>query len=356
MPFRPLPLSLPFVALLGATASPALSEPRLAEVDALAEAFVGDTTPGLGVLVLSQGKVLHIAGYGFADIESETPVTTDSIFDLASVSKQMTALAARMQIEEGLYDEDTAVADLLPDLAAIDSPRPLTVGDLIHHLSGLTDYLSWEDYSADTTNDAVVAWLGDQPLDHDPGTRFDYSNSGYLALGSVVAAADEAASLHAVLKARVWDVADMPDTAIPGPIDAERRVTGYVGTDGAFEESHDPNIVEGDGNVFTTLTDLAAYEAAFWDDSLLSDQKALYVNGAFDDGTPVADENGEGYGYGWSLSEGEQDYATHTGSWYGTSTLYTRNLSDGVSVILLANGEEADLWGLQAEIEAAVAE
>ncbi len=351
---RRLSLALAPVALcLGL---PAQAEPILPAIDAIAEAFVGDTTPGLGVVVLKQGKVLHIAGYGFADIDEETPVTPDSIFDLASVSKQMTALAARMQIEEGLYEEGTPVADLLPAFAAIDSPRPITVGDLIHHLSGLTDYLSWDDYGADTTNNDVVAWLAEQPLDHDPGTRFDYSNSGYLTLGSVVAAADEAGSLHDVLQSRVWDVAGMEDTAVPAPIDPDRRVTGYDGTGGDFSESMDPNIVEGDGNVFSTLNDLAAYEAALWDGSLLDDPAPLYVNGTYDNGQPIADDSDEGYGYGWSVTKGEEDYATHTGSWMGTSTLYARNLTTGVTVILLANGEAADLWEVQAEIEAAVAD
>lgn len=339
------------VPLLAALALPAVADPQLDGVDDIVAAAVGDDTPGLGVLVLRQGKVLHIAGYGLADLDSEMPVTPDSIFDLASVSKQMTALAARMQIEEGLYAEDTPVSDLLPAFAEIDSPRPITVGDLIHHLSGLTDYLSWDDYATDTTNDEVVDWLATQPLDHDPGTQFDYSNSGYLTLGSVVAAAEEVDALHEVLQARVWDVAGMADTALPGPIDPDRRVSGYAGTGGAFTDSFDPNIVEGDGNVFTTLRDLARYEAAFWDGTLLDDPAPLYANGALDDGSPIADENGEGYAYGWSVSEG---YATHSGSWMGTATLYVRNLQTGVTVILLANGEDASLWPLATEIEALV--
>ena len=331
------------------------ADPSLPAIDALAEAFIGDTTPGLGVLVTRQGQPLHIAGYGLADLEAETPVTPDSIFDLASVSKQMTALAARMQIDEGLYDPDTPIADLLPELADIDSPRPLSVGDLVHHLSGLTDYLSWEDYSPDTDNPDVLAWLADQDLDHDPGQHFDYSNSGYLALGSLVAAADEADDLSAVLQSRIWDEAGMADTALPDPIDDDRRVSGYVGTGGDFEPSFDPNIVQGDGNVFSTLRDLARYEQGFWDGTYLSDTTALFTNGRFDDGTPVEDDSGEGYGYGWSLStDGDSDYAAHTGSWMGTSTLYQRNLTSGVTVILLANGESADLWDLAADIEASL--
>ena len=100
---------------------------------------------------------------------------------------------------------------------------------------------------------------------------------------------------------------------------------------------------------------LAAYEASFWHGKLVDDPSPLYVNGAYDNGSAIADDSDEGYGYGWTVTKGEQDYATHTGSWMGTSTLYARNLTTGVTVILLANGEAADLWEVQGDIEAAVA-
>jgi CubicO group peptidase (beta-lactamase class C family) len=174
-------------------------------------------------------------------------------------------------------------------------------------------------------------------------------------LGSLVAAADGADDLAAVLQSRLWDASGMADTALPDPIDPDRRVSGYAGTGGDFEPSLDPNIVQGDGNVFSTLRDLARYEQGFWDATYLSDTTALFTNGRFDDGTPVEDDSGEGYGYGWSLSnDGDSDYAAHTGSWMGTSTLYQRNLTSGVTVILLANGEDADLWELAADIEASL--
>lgn len=84
-------------------ASPAVSAPRKPAIDALATEFLGESTPGLGILVTRMGRVEHLAGYGFADITNARAVTARSIFDLASVSKQMTALAARMQMDAGIY-------------------------------------------------------------------------------------------------------------------------------------------------------------------------------------------------------------------------------------------------------------
>jgi CubicO group peptidase (beta-lactamase class C family) len=157
---------------------PALAQPFSDKIEQIVMDFLGDTTPGLGVLVIQNGAVVHSAGYGLADIARNTPVTAQSLFDLASVSKQMTALAARMQIEDGLYDEGTPITQFLPILSDLGNPRPITVGDLIHHLSGLPDYLEWQDYTPQTSPAKVLEWLGEQELDHAPGRRFDYSNTG----------------------------------------------------------------------------------------------------------------------------------------------------------------------------------
>lgn len=326
--------------------------PVLPDVDSEVEQVIGGDTPGLAVLVTRNGKVIHMAGYGLADIESETPVTPLSIFDLASVSKEMTALMAAMQIEEENYTPDTPVADILPDLGDGETDQPLTVGDLVHHVGGLPDYLNGSlDYDETTTNNDVIAWLADEPREAEPGEVFSYSNSGYVTLGSVVATTDEADSLADVLEARLWAPLAMEMTSLIEPVDPDMAVTGYIGTDGNFELSHEPTVMEGDGNVFTNLQDLAKYEAALSQGSLLDDMSRLFSNGSMADGSPIDDE-GQGYGYGWFLEQIDgNDYAMHSGSWMGTSTYFQRNLTTGVSVILLANGESIDLDALALNIE-----
>ncbi len=333
---------------------PALAEPQIAAVDAAVDPVIGVDTPGLAVLVTRGGEVIHMAGYGYADIDSETPVTPQSIFDLASLSKEMTALMAAMQIDEGLYTPDTAAADLLPALGDGGTARPLTVNDLLHHIGGLPDYLNDTlDVDEDTTNDDVVAWLADAPRAAEPGVEFEYSNSGYVTLGSIVVAADDADGLGDVLQRRLWGPLGMDETALVTPAVPDLLVTGYDGTGGNFDTAHEATVIEGDGNVFTNLTDLAKYEAALDAGDLLDDMSVLVTNGALDDGSPI-DDDGQGYGYGWFLETVDgDDYAMHSGSWMGTSTYYQRNLTTGVSVILLANGEDIDLDALAMEVETA---
>ncbi len=317
--------------------------------------YVDQDTPGIGVLVMRDGVIVHMKGYGLADLETNARITDKTIFDLASVSKQMTALAAALQMQDGLYDESSQVADVLPAFATdVDAKRPLTVGDLIHHLSGLPDYLDWDEYGAETTNAEVVDWLAEQERDAVPGTEFSYSNSGYLVLGSVVAASAGVESLAEVLETRIWGPLGMTATTLVTPADDGLLVVGYAGTDGDFENSVAPTVTEGDGNVYSSLANLALYEAALVAGDLVGKDwaKRIIENGFLDDGSPI-DEDGFGYGFGWEVGQIDgQDYALHSGSWMGTSTWYQRNLTTGVTVILLANGEDMGNDALALEIEA----
>ncbi|MBB4065914.1 serine hydrolase domain-containing protein [Gellertiella hungarica] len=354
---------LALVATMLAAGAAMAEDPEIGAVDEAVEPYLGKDTPGLGVLVMRDGEIIHLKGYGYADIAAETPVTRDSLFDLASVSKQMTAQAAMLQIEDGLYTPETEIATILP--AFEDQPgeeRALTVSDIVHHVSGLADYLDGNEelnYGAETTNAQVIEWLARQPLLRPPGTKFDYSNSGYLTLGSLVAAADGKKSLDDVLEERIFKPLGMTSSGLvtSSRIDENRQVTGYSGTGGKFDESYSPTVTEGDGNVITSLADLAKYEKALATNALLSEEATdkLFENGTYDDGSAI-EEDGEGYGYGWSIATGKQNYATHSGSWMGTSTYYQRNLTSGVTVILLANGEDISLGDLAAEVEQAAGE
>jgi len=352
---------LPALAAIVLLAGPAASGPSLPEVDALVESKAGQEAPGFAVLVMRNGEVVHMKGYGVSDLASGRPVDELTVFDLASVSKQMTALAAAIAIADEAFSEDAVLADVLPVFAGGPAAQ-VTAGDLIRHTAGLADYLAGNEdlsYDGSTTNEQIAAWLATQPLTFTPGTRYEYSNSAYVILGSAVAAASGAADLHAFLKERIWEPLGMNRTGLvnvaPG-VDPASIAKGYKGTDANFEPSEWDTSTQGDGSVKTTLADLALYEAALATNALVdSDQAGLFQNGVFADGRPLDDGEGSGYGYGWSLFERNgASYATHGGSWMGTATYYQRNLTSGVTVIVLANGEDADASGLAGEIEAAL--
>jgi CubicO group peptidase (beta-lactamase class C family) len=358
-------LTFASLVLIGLSATSACAQ-NLPQVDEIAGHYVGDTTPGLAVLVTKDGKIVHIKGYGLAEIDSQTLVTENTAFDLASVSKQMTAMAAMMLIEDGVLSLDMPVADILPAFEGQDARyRPITIGDLVHHVSGLPDYLDDAeglDYGQNTSSNEVVSWLARQELTRAPGMKYDYSNSGYVVLGSVIAAAAGTRDLAEFLEKRIWQKLGMNSTRYVTLDDdgsaPSKVVMGYSGSGGEFARSWEPNVVEGDGNVLTTLTDLAKYENALATNVLLdkSATARLFEAGLSDKGKPVTDgKNGPSYGFGWELETAEgDDYASHTGSWMGTSAYYQRNLTSGVSVIVLSNDEDLSAAEVGTEIEAAL--
>jgi hypothetical protein len=115
--------------------------------------------------------------------------------------------------------------------------------------------------------------------------------------------------------------------------------------------------MQGDGSVLTNLRDLARYERSLVKHRLLDARHTamLFRNGNFDNGNPIDDGEGSGYGFGWSVSTWNGSrYAAHSGSWMGTSTYYLRNLDSGISVIVLANVEDLDVESIATDVEAAL--
>ena len=187
-------------AIVIATAPSARSEPAseaaasrevAAHVaDARLAAYTADQ-PGLQVIVARGGRTLYERNLGAADLERQTPITAQTRFHVASVSKQFTAFAALLLASEGKLDLDADVHTYLPQLA--DYGAPLTVADLIHHTSGLRDQWDLETLSGTSMEGlirqkALIAMAASQKgLNFRPGDDFRYSNTGYALLAEIVA-------------------------------------------------------------------------------------------------------------------------------------------------------------------------
>src|SRR6476646_8724284 len=117
----------------------AAGDPHEKEIWALVEDTIERDGPGVAILVSRNGVPLHLAGYGLADLQAETPLTADSLFDLASVSKQMTGVAILTLLEQGKLELDKPVRDYIEDFKVPVKGRAITVNDLLHHVSGLAD-------------------------------------------------------------------------------------------------------------------------------------------------------------------------------------------------------------------------
>jgi CubicO group peptidase (beta-lactamase class C family) len=328
------------------------------KVRALVEARIGRDGPGVAILVSRNGVPLHLAGYGLADVKSETPITADSLFDLASVSKQITGVAILTLLEQGKLELDKPVRDYIEDFKVPVKGRAVTVNDLLHHVSGLADYTSddWEgsdEEFAALTNERHLKWLNTTKPRRAPSVKYEYNNSEYALLASIVERIS-GQSFAQYAREHLFMPAGMKHTVIldgTTPLPAE-VVKGYAtNSKGKVKRSSLPTVITGDGSVYTSVRDLSLWDKALREHRIISrrSQDLAWSNGRYDNGNPIRDEDGDGYGFGWVI-ERKHHRVSHSGSWNGTATYLLLDLEKGWTVAVLSNDEKTDVGDLAEEI------
>ncbi len=339
------------------TDSTALSNIIQTQVD---QTLVADG-PGVAVLVMENGEILHAEGYGLRDIDAQLPITPNTVFDLASVSKQMTALGILILREKGELDVENAVTDYLPDFVDPNPDNPITVADLLHHTSGLADYtgeafqssvishqssvttenqgdLSKYDSLSDTefanlTLEDHLLWLNEQESVRDRGTEFEYNNSNYALLALMIQRV-AGKPFAAFMQEEIFAPLGMSQTLVYQNLGQviPQQAKGYaVSEDGEVTESSFPTVITGDGNIFSSIADLANYDRGLRDHTLISPETLAL---AFTPGEATED-----YGFGWEVTE---TYGHNDGSWDGTSTYYLFYFDPAISIVVLSNDENYD--------------
>lgn len=161
----------------------------VARLDSLARSHVADSlVAGAAVAVVHRGDTLLLRGYGLADLEWETPMADDAVFEIGSVTKQFTAAAVLQLVEEGKLDLDADVTAYLPDYQT--HGRRIPVRRLLDHTSGIKGYTEMSMFGAfmvrSLPRDSLVARFQAEPLDFEPGTALIYNNSAYFLLGLII--------------------------------------------------------------------------------------------------------------------------------------------------------------------------
>jgi len=140
--------------------------------------------PGLAMLVARNGKIVRAQGYGFSNVELQVPVKPETIFQPGSMGKQFTATAVMTLVEEGKIGLDDPLTRYFPDAPA--AWKQVTVRRLLSHPGGFTDYPKKFDFRRDRSEDELLKEVERIPLAYPPGTKWDYSNLGYLTLGVLI--------------------------------------------------------------------------------------------------------------------------------------------------------------------------
>ncbi|MEM9257248.1 MAG: serine hydrolase domain-containing protein [Pseudomonadota bacterium] len=322
-----------------------MPDEKSAQVDAIFSHF-GAGTPGCAVAVDLQGEMVHAAGYGMADLEQSTPITTDSAFYAASVSKQIVAMAMALLAYDNKLDLDAPVGRYLPELA--EYIQLLSVRQFIHHTSGLRDYFTLHALAGRLNNvviteDMVIDLLKRQhSTNFPPGSQYQYSNSGYFLL-SLVAKSIDGRNLHDFASERIFKPLNMTATRFQHNHRdlVPHKTHGYANqTDGSYRLSDSLLNVVGSGGAYTTVTDLIRWSRNFANNTLGGGAATLDMmeaSGVLNSGETTH------YGFGLRLSEYRgQDVISHTGGLAGYRNILLRFPQQNFSIAILCNTGDAE--------------
>ncbi|MDR3447247.1 MULTISPECIES: serine hydrolase domain-containing protein [unclassified Dyella] len=310
------------------------------DVDALMARYQGDA-PGASLLVIKDGKPLVKHGYGQANLETHEAATPATNYRLASVSKQFTAAAILLLAERGKLSLDDHVRHWLPELPA--AHEPITIRQLLSHGGGLIDYedLMPADQTAQIHDDDVLRMLAAEPRSYfAPGTSYRYSNGGYVLLGLIVERAS-GQSLQDFLAKNIFQPLGMTHTLlyVHGGPEVAHRAYGYS-EDGAHWVQTDQSptsATRGDGGIYSSINDLAKWDAALYDHRLLSDASRQL---AFSAQNKVSGETDvDSYGFGWRI---HGDVLWHSGESMGFRNVIIRWPKQHLTVILLSNRNDPE--------------
>jgi CubicO group peptidase (beta-lactamase class C family) len=339
---------------------PGGADSRAERVERVFAGMASDRAPGAAVLVLEDGRVVFERGYGVADLRTMRPIDELTNFRLASVTKQFTAAAVVLLVREGKLRYEDTLTSLFPGFPAYG--RGITIRHLLQHTSGLPDYeglMSPADPGVPVEDvqisDAEVLRLLELEKSGKfaPGTRWDYSNSGYVVLGLVVEKVS-GQPFGRFLRDRIFAPLGMDGTLAyeRGKNEVRDRAYGHSIENGKWLETDQSptSATLGDGGVYSSLHDMALWDAALRRRSLLSaaETEIVLTPVIVPEGPPVEpDGSPAAYGFGWFLNPWMgRARAWHYGETAGFRTAIERFVDDGVTVIVLCNRGDADAAGL----------
>lgn len=321
------------------------------------------------VLIADKGKPVYQKAFGYKSFDTKEPITLSSIFELASVSKQFTAMTIMMLNEQGKLHYDDLIEKYIPGL-----PYPgITIRHLLNHTSGLPDYQAvmdehW-DKSKVANNGDNIAYLIQYhpPRLFEPGEKYTYSNTGYMLLASI---AEKASGQDFVefCRERIFKPVNMTQTDIRTGEDKRKLANmawghmyvpekkRYVRADSfpQFDYSIWLGNRKGPGRVSSTAGDLLKWDRALYANRLVNQQTLTdaFTPAKLNDGTLSP------YGFGWNLRQSDKlgKIVWHDGDNPGYKTQIVRYINADKTVVILCNNAHEKLPSMLKTIEALIEE
>lgn len=331
---------------------------RIQKIDSLLNSLYSNQKINGNVLVAEKGKVIYKHSFGNANEEKKQKLDENSVFELASVSKQFTAMAIMILKEKKMLSLDDNFTKYIPELS---NYKGITIRNLLNHTGGLPDYEEVMDTLFDknkiaTNKDIISLYAKHNPkILFEPNTKWKYSNTGYALLASVIE------------KVSGMDYGDYLNKVIFKPLKMNnttvfrRRYTsqqinnyafGYVYSDSLKKYILPDDFAEtkyviwldgivGDGTVNSTVIDLLKWDRALYSNKLLSAEGMKEI---FEVAT-LNDKSKTKYSFGWFVEENVDfgKIVSHSGGWPGYKTYIDRNITNDKTIIILQNHENVSI-------------
>lgn len=330
----------------------ALGQTKVQKIDSLLNSLYEKEKINGNVLIAEKGKVIYRHSFGNANETTKEKLDSTSIFELASCSKQFTAMAIMILKEKGKLNLNDNITKYIPELSNYNN---ITIKNLLNHTGGLPDYMDFMDTLFDkskiaTNKDIVSLFAKYQPkILFEPNIKYEYSNTGYALLATIIEKASGLTYSEFLDKA-IFKPLKMNRTFVytrrlhPKKID--NYAFGYIYSDSLkkyvlpddFNETQMViwlDGIVGDGTVNSTTDDLLKWDRALYTTKLLSKEG---MSAVFEAAT-LNDSSKTNYGFGWGLDD-NPDFgktASHSGGWPGYVSYIGRHMSNDKTIIILQN-------------------
>jgi CubicO group peptidase (beta-lactamase class C family) len=316
-----------------------ISVSQQTQIDSVFNAYSQLGSPGVAVLIVKDGNVVFKKGYGLANLEYDIPVSTTTVFDIASVSKQFTGFAISTLIQQGEISPDDDIHKYLPDVPQFN--KPITIRNLIHHTSGLRDWPSalhaagWRWDEAFSYND-IMRMVGKQhDLDFEPGSQYSYSNTGYNLLAAIVVKVS-GKTFPDYIAENIFKPLRMNSSQVLSDYSSiVKNLAGSYSPNGhGYSKNNDELTAWGSSSIVTTVEDLSKWVINF--QQSLDRRDPVYLRMIETDVL----NNGQKNNYAYGLAVGDDNgirNIRHDGGWAGFRTIISNYPDEKLSIILLSN-------------------
>ncbi|MBQ4822841.1 serine hydrolase [Aquimarina sp. MMG016] len=258
-------------------------------------------TPGAAVIVAKKGEIIYHKAFGLSNMELGTPMKSDNVFEIGSITKQFTSVAILMLLEQGKLNIEDEITKFIPDYPT--NGKKITIHHLLNHTSGIKSYTSMnltEIARKDMTPTELIDYFKNEPMDFDPGEEWGYNNSGYILLGYIIEKVS-GKTYEDFIEQDIFKPLGMNNSYYghKGEV-IKNRASGYQKKEDYVNSDYlSMTLPYAAGSLMSTVEDLYKWQKGLNANTLVKKEtlQKAFQNTKLNNGTPTY------YGYGWTVNE-----------------------------------------------------